>query len=232
MTDASMMISEGTVEWSTIFARGAQSEEFLQGQLTQDLSSIGDGGAWALVLAPDSVVITSCYVTKSDDGFELRLPRALGDVALSRLRRFLLRTQCTLELAQADSGPFTSIDEQVRAGVPGVAEFERQLTPHSFGVSFVASTVSFTKGCFTGQELVGRLDARGSSVPWRFVRVVGPSVERIDAVLRSKGPTGPQGVTSVSCTGEAMTVLGIAHRTLLGPELLETFDDVAMEQIT
>jgi len=35
--------------------------------------------------------------------------------------------------------------------------------------------VSFTKGCFTGQELVGRLDARGSSVPWRMVRASGPS---------------------------------------------------------
>ena len=31
-------------------------------------------------------------------------------------------------------------------------------------VGLVERTVSFTKGCFTGQELVARLDARGSKV--------------------------------------------------------------------
>ena len=225
-----MTVREGLVEWSTISARGAQSEAFLQGQLSQDLTSIGDG-AWALVLTPDSVVITSCFVTKCDDGFDLQLPRALGDVTLLRLRRFLLRTQCTLAIADAATGPFSTVEQRVHAGAPGVTEFERHLTPHSFGASFVASTVSFTKGCFTGQELVGRLDARGSSVPWRFVRVVGPSVARIDELLHSKGPAGPQGVTSVSRSSDAVTVLGIAHRTLLDGELLSTWSDLLVEQI-
>jgi folate-binding protein YgfZ len=224
MTEDTMTIREGLVEWSAISARGAQSEAFLQGQLSQDLSAISDG-AWALVLTPDSVVITSCFVTKCDDGFDMQLPRALGDVALTRLRRFLLRTKCTLTIADTATGPFTTVEQQVRAGLPGVGEFERHLTPHSFGGSFIASTVSFSKGCFTGQELVGRLDARGSSVPWRFVRVIGPNVARIEELLRSKGPTGPQGVTSVSRSSDAVAVLGIAHRTLLDPELACAFTD-------
>jgi folate-binding Fe-S cluster repair protein YgfZ len=230
MTEDTMTIREGLVEWSAISARGAQSEAFLQGQLSQDLSAISDG-AWALVLTPDSVVITSCFVTKCDDGFDMQLPRALGDVALTRLRRFLLRTKCTLTIADTATGPFTTVEQQVRAGLPGVGEFERHLTPHSFGGSFIASTVSFSKGCFTGQELVGRLDARGSSVPWRFVRVIGPNVARIEELLRSKGPTGPQGVTSVSRSSDAVAVLGIAHRTLLDPELLAEWSDLAVEPI-
>ena len=43
-------------------------------------------------------------------------------------------------------------------------------------VGLVERTVSFTKGCFTGQELVARLDARGSKVA-RHLRavVVGPA---------------------------------------------------------
>lgn len=35
-------------------------------------------------------------------------------------------------------------------------------------LGLVDRTVSFTKGCFTGQELVARLDARGSNVAWRL----------------------------------------------------------------
>ena len=36
----------------------------------------------------------------------------------------------------------------------------------------VERTVSFTKGCYTGQELVARIDARGSNVPRRLVGLV------------------------------------------------------------
>lgn len=231
MTDATKTISDAEMQWSSIFARGPQSEEFLQGQLSQDLASMLDDGVWALVLAPDSVVIASCFVTKNFEGYVLQVPRALGAVVLSRLRRFLLRTQCTLELVDSQSSPFATVAERVRAGEPGVAEFERQLTPHSFGASFVTRTVSFTKGCFTGQELVGRLDARGSSVPWRLVRVTGPTVDRIDEFLHSKGPAGPQGVTTVSIEGDRVMALGIAHRTLLDPELLSSANDLLVEQI-
>jgi tRNA-modifying protein YgfZ len=39
-------------------------------------------------------------------------------------------------------------------------------------VGLVERTVSFTKGCFTGQELVARLDARGSKVARRLSGVV------------------------------------------------------------
>ncbi len=37
--------------------------------------------------------------------------------------------------------------------------------------------VSFTKGCYTGQELVGRLDARGNNVPRRLMGLVAVSGE-------------------------------------------------------
>jgi len=36
----------------------------------------------------------------------------------------------------------------------------------------VGRTVSFTKGCFTGQELVARMDARGSAAPHRLAGLV------------------------------------------------------------
>jgi folate-binding protein YgfZ len=39
-------------------------------------------------------------------------------------------------------------------------------------VGLVDRTVSFTKGCFTGQELVARLDSRGSNVARRLCSVV------------------------------------------------------------
>ena len=217
--------------WATITVNGLQSEQFLQGQLSQDLSTLGVSGAWSLLLAPDGTVISSCFVEGDADHFELTFPRDVGEIALARLRRFHLRVDCTLELADASVGPFERAQQMIDAGWPSSSEFAVPLTPQTFGAAFVDATVSFTKGCFTGQELVGRLDARGSSVPWRLVRCAGPSVERVDAVLRSKGPDGPQGVTTVVATPHGVAALGIAHRTLLDATVLAEIQDVTVEAV-
>jgi folate-binding Fe-S cluster repair protein YgfZ len=201
-----------------IEARGDDAETFLQGQLSQDLTSLDPSGAWTLVLAPDSVVVTAALATRIDGGIDLVVPRELGEATATRLRRFLLRTKCTLSVREVDAGPYATIDELIEARWPGANEYAKSLTPHSFGRHFVDATISFQKGCFTGQELVGRLDARGSSVPWRFVHVTGPSAEAIDAVLASKGPEGPKGLTSWREREDSVEGLGIAHRTLIGVE--------------
>jgi folate-binding protein YgfZ len=227
-TDTSI---DAAPRWSSIAARGPDARAFLQGQLSQDLSTITPDGGWALLLAPDSVVISSLFVVPNADGYDLAVPRELGDAALLRLRRFLLRTNCTLELVELDEGPYHSAGDQIEHGMPGAREFARGLTPHSFGASFVASTVSFTKGCFTGQELVGRLDARGSSVPWRMVRASGPSEERINEVLMFKGPKGPSGLTTATHTGVSIVGIGFAHRSLLGSPELDLASDVQVEEI-
>jgi folate-binding protein YgfZ len=214
------IVSEVTTDltWSVIEARGDEAKSFLQGQLSQDLDALGDEGAWTLVLAPDSVVMAVGFAKLCDGGVDLVVARELAEMTLARLRKFLLRTKCTLELHDVDSGPFTTVADQIEASWPGAKEIERSLTPHTFGRHFVAETISFQKGCFTGQELVGRLDARGSSVPWRLVRVEGPSEVALDDYLKSKGPEGPQGITSVLSREGRVVGLGVAHRTLLASE--------------
>jgi folate-binding Fe-S cluster repair protein YgfZ len=213
-------LSDVTTElaWSVIEARGEDAFTFLQGQLSQDLGALGETGAWSLVLAPDSVVIAVCLVRPREDGLDLVLAREDADATLVRLRRFLLRSKCTLERRDVDEGPFATVADQIDATWPGPNEVARALTPHAFGRRFVDDTISFSKGCFTGQELVGRLDARGSSVPWRLVRFEGPSEDAVNDYLRSKGPDGPQGITSAVTSDGQVVGLGVAHRTLLTEE--------------
>jgi folate-binding protein YgfZ len=223
------MESSDALEWSRISALGEESESFLQGQLTQDLSAVDEGGRWSLLLRPDSAVLMTTFVQRVAEGFALLVPRELGDVALSRLRRFHLRVKCTLDLDDASSGPIATVGDLVRSTWPGVNECQAELTPQSYGARIVADTVSFTKGCYTGQELVARLDARGASVPWRFVRASGPSLSFVDEVLRAKGPAGPQGVTTAVNEEGRVSCLGFAHRTLLDATYLATFPDVVVE---
>ncbi len=61
--------------------------------------------------------------------------------------------------------------ERIRCGVPRMgAEITPETIPAELGDWLVRSSVSFTKGCFTGQELVARIDSRGGNVP-RHLRV-------------------------------------------------------------
>jgi tRNA-modifying protein YgfZ len=59
---------------------------------------------------------------------------------------------------------------RIEAGIPMMgAELTERTIPAETGI--VERTVSFTKGCFTGQELVARIDSRGGHVP-RHLRAV------------------------------------------------------------
>jgi folate-binding protein YgfZ len=55
---------------------------------------------------------------------------------------------------------------RIRAGVPRWgSELDHDTIPASAGPWVIDESVSFAKGCYTGQELVARIDSRGAQVP-------------------------------------------------------------------
>jgi len=96
-------------------------------------------------------------------------------------------------------------------------------------VGLVDRTVSFTKGCFTGQELVARLDARGSKVARRLCGVVidpadaGPGSEEgiVGATVLTADREHEVGhLSSVAWSPglSAIVALGTLHRRVAPPE--------------
>ena len=67
--------------------------------------------------------------------------------------------------------------------VSGIPAMGTELTNKTIAAEagLVERTVNFTKGCYTGQELVARLDSRGSNVARRLVGVVAPAGEEAQA---------------------------------------------------
>jgi folate-binding protein YgfZ len=82
---------------------------------------------------------------------------------------------------------------RIAHGVPAMgAELTEDTIPAEAGQWLIDASVSFTKGCYTGQELVARIDSRGGNVPRpiRLLRVdrgpmpvVGSEVHSGDAVV-------------------------------------------------
>ena len=72
---------------------------------------------------------------------------------------------------EIDAGALDGL--RIRAGAPRWgAELDAETIPATIGQWAIDAAVSFTKGCYTGQELVARIDSRGGNVPRRLAAVV------------------------------------------------------------
>jgi folate-binding protein YgfZ len=109
---------------------------------------------------------------------------------------------------------------RIAAGLPKMgAELTEKTIPAETGL--IDQTVSFTKGCYTGQELVARIDSRGGHVP-RHLRglllaaPIGAGSELVDATGRTAGT-----VTSAAPTPSGAWVgLGYVRRGVDVPSSL------------
>ena len=230
-----------------IAAAGPEAATFLQGQLSQDILALPDGGsAWSWLLAPTGKVDALVRVSHlAGDDWLLDTDRGWGEPVITRLSRFKLRTKVELSTRPwpvlglrgqaADSpgvwlavpawpgltgvdliGPAPEVPDgwpvmpaadyeaiRIRAGIPRMgAELTDKTIPGETGL--IEQTVSFTKGCYTGQELVARIDSRGGNVPRR---------------LRGLVPAGPieAGSSLVDGSGGAAgTVTSVAHSSTTG----------------
>jgi folate-binding protein YgfZ len=79
---------------------------------------------------------------------------------------------------------------RIRAGVPALGtELTEATIPAEAGQWVIDESVDFTKGCFTGQELVARIDSRGGNVPRpvRGVDLPGEDAPAVGAVVTVEG---------------------------------------------
>ncbi len=75
---------------------------------------------------------------------------------------------------------------RIEAGIPVMGrELDESTIPAEAGV--VDRSVSFTKGCYTGQELVARIDSRGGNVPRRLRGVVLGEEAPVGAAVEADG---------------------------------------------
>jgi folate-binding protein YgfZ len=97
--------------------------------------------------------------------------------------------------------------------VSGIPAMGSELTDKTIAAEagLVERTVSFTKGCYTGQELVARLEARGNNVPRRLVGVIGgtdPDGHRLAYGMTLHAATAPVAATPAAAPAPDSEVHG------------------------
>jgi folate-binding protein YgfZ len=151
-----------------VVVEGPDAASYLHSQASQDLRGMTSGESrWTFFLQPTGKVDVLARVTMvGDETFRLDTDPGYGTVLEARLNRFRIRVKATVTKTegQAMSTPAND-DERIAAGWPkmGAEIVPGEVIPAETGLAEVA--VSFTKGCYPGQELVERMDSRGSTAP-------------------------------------------------------------------
>jgi folate-binding protein YgfZ len=179
---------------------GPDAADYLQRMVSNDVEALAAGDACpALLLTAKARVIAPLVVLRrADDDFLLLTEPGLGDVVRTQLTRMRLRAQCEIEPEEHESvlvfggadgfatdwpgarealdaglEPTLSDEElELRRIESGVPRWEREIDDRILPAeaSLDATHVSFSKGCYPGQEPVARLHFRGH--PNRGLRVL------------------------------------------------------------
>jgi len=209
-------VDVATRERSFVRVAGPDAADYLQRMVSNDVDVLLIGhSCLALLLTAKARVIAPLVVwRRGEEDFLLLTEPELGEVVRAHLTRMRLRARCEIELEEhesvlvfgGDAGfatDFLGARELVDAGVePTVAEQELELRRIEAGVprwgreiddrilpaeaGLDVTHVSFSKGCYPGQEPVARLHFRGH--PNRGLRVIElDDVPEHDAPLLHEG---------------------------------------------
>jgi folate-binding protein YgfZ len=161
-----------------VVVEGPDVLSYLQSQISQDLHDLPIGiPAWTLVLEPTGKINTLARVTRTaDERIELDTDAGHGAALLARLDRFKIRVKADTTLVVADAeAPPSNEAERIEFGWPAMGHeiVSGETVPQGTGLARIA--VSFTKGCYPGQELVERMDSRGAEAPRTLRRLDVPA---------------------------------------------------------
>jgi tRNA-modifying protein YgfZ len=197
---------------------GADARSYLQGQLSQDMAEVDrEGSAWSWLLQPDGKVTALLRVVReSDEHFNLEVDIGYGEAVVARLKRFLLRVKVELSLSTVEVDDAEPTRTRIERRWPAMGtELDESTIPNAAGIN--DRTVSFKKGCYTGQELVARVDSRGNNTP-TSLHLVRASTGQL--VVGSTASVDGKVVATVTSADADIALAWVARSVEPGTELI------------
>ena len=195
---------------------GPDAADYLQRMVSNDVEALGVGGSCeALLLTPKARIVAPLRVLRrGDDDFLVLTEPELGERVAAELTRMRFAARCEIApeeheawlvlggaevLDERPEGDEASDEEaeraRIEAGVPRWgAELDESILPAEAGLD--ATHISFTKGCYPGQEPIARLHYRGhvnrslrvleveNAAPGDEIDYDGKNVGRITSAVR------------------------------------------------
>ena len=156
-----------------IKVEGADAAGFLHGQFTTDITGLASGraclSAWC---DAKGRVVATFILARQDETFLLLVPDDIKETFVKRLKMFVLRSDVVINNADEEDNPQfphlpgtdgdLSETALIRQGIPLLhPETSCRFLPQELNLDDL-DAVSFTKGCYPGQEIIARLRYRGA----------------------------------------------------------------------
>jgi folate-binding protein YgfZ len=168
---------------------GADAQKLLFDVVTGRLVSVASPPVWWALLSPQGKIQAEGLSIWQDDAFWLDVDRSVADSFLRRMKMYRLRASVTIEdlrdthAVGSDSAAETrhviGTQDEAAAWAPpdssydaariaeGIAELgpdfgADEVFPHDIGMD-LRGGVDFKKGCYIGQEVVSRMQHRGTA---------------------------------------------------------------------
>lgn len=150
---------------SYLYCDGPDAAKFLQGQLTCDLKTLTETPVLAAHCNPKGRIISLFWIFRHRDGVLLQMPNDLLPIAKAHLDKYRVFFKASLaQIEEPNNLPEDSQRtrlEKIQQGIPTVyASTSEQFLPHRINLTDFGG-VSFKKGCYTGQEIIARMEHRG-----------------------------------------------------------------------
>lgn len=147
---------------------GDGAKKLLQGQLTCHLDELSPTNSLlGAHCNPQGRIISLFRLFQLNDAYYLQMPRSLVPIAMAALKKYAVFFKVTLTDASdefatvtpPDNWHYSNIINKIPAIYPETTEL---FLPHELNLPELGA-VSFTKGCYTGQEIIARMHYRGKT---------------------------------------------------------------------
>lgn len=143
-----------TINPIEITVSGEERSQFLQGLITNDIKKI-DGKLESFILTPQGKINHQIEITEHNDHYIILCSNNQNDL-LSYLNNYARLSKVNVQHRELDKGMFDS-KYFINKLSQGKLDSNFMLQPTLFPSEVNDSLVSYTKGCFVGQEVVARM---------------------------------------------------------------------------
>jgi len=154
------------ISCSRIRVKGPDAERYLNGQVTNDVRLTEDGRIIdACILDAKGKLQFYVHIHREEEDFIVQGPIDLAKEIYARLDKYLIADDVELIDESQDETAYLIVANETRRIIDGVPRWPNELfagiLPPEAGVE--EKSISYTKGCYTGQEVISRMKRAGKT---------------------------------------------------------------------
>ncbi len=157
-----------SIKLRRLIVKGQDAANFLQGQITADISKLSFLGqdpnnhsyGLSAICNRQGRVITLFWAIKQDaETFHLLLPESLAEKIQKHLTIFIFRAKVTMTIDDPSEEDLATLPNELV--IPWITEENsEEYVPQMLSLD-ILKAINFKKGCYTGQEIVARMQYLG-----------------------------------------------------------------------